>query len=87
MAVTPEARAERALDRIAHACEDESGCATYVQDDIYPNVQVSSVERYFVTSLPQEVRSVGFQLRFDPGGDRLEIERGNTLAYRFDEDP
>lgn len=85
--VTPEALAESALERIASDCEDRRGCATYLERDIYPEVAVSSVERNFVTSLHQEVRSVGILLRFEPGGRTLELERGNTLTYRALDDP
>lgn len=86
--VVPEARAVDNVERIAHSCAERGpACASYYIDDPYPDLQVPAAQRYFPTSLPQEVRSLGFQLRFDWGGDELEIERGNTLTYNFDEDP
>lgn len=85
---SPEARAQVALDRIAADCEVQGRrCVTYMQEDIYPPIQIPSTDRYFVTSQPQEVRSLGFQLRFDWGGYGLDLERGNTLAYNFNQDP
>lgn len=85
---TPEARAQEVVDRIAAYCaEYGEECVAYFQPDIYPNVEVPATVRYFVTSREQEVRSLGFEVRWDPGTSRFEIERGNTLTYNFNQDP
>lgn len=85
---SPEARAEAAVERIAADCQVQGrACVTYTQDNIYPPIQEPSTERYFVTSQPQEVRSLGFQLRYDWGGNDLDVERGNTLTWNFNQDP
>ena len=85
---SPEERAQVAVDRIVADCEVQGrACVSYVQDDIYPPIQIPSTDRYFVTSQPQEVRSLGFQLRYDWGGYDLDVERGNTLTWDFNQDP
>src|SRR5690606_9346602 len=84
---TPEALAQNAMDRIAADCEDHLGCATYVEDDIYPNIVLPSAERYFAPTRAEEVPPVGFELRFAPGGDTLAFVRGNTLTGEYGLNP
>lgn len=87
---TAEDRAEAVLDTTAYDCETAGeACAARERVTHYPNpdVQVPASQRYFPATLPQEIASVGFEARFDPGTGRYELDRGNTLAYPSNQDP
>ncbi len=74
----------------AEACEREGGqCAERerLTRYPYPDVQVPASQRYYIATLPQQVESLGLEIRFDPGTNRYEVERGNTLAYPGTIDP
>jgi hypothetical protein len=88
---TPEDRAELVLDTTARACErDAPECAERERVEPHlplPDAELPASQRYYVATLPQQVMSVGFELRWDPGTRRYEIERGNTLGYPSNQDP
>jgi hypothetical protein len=83
---TARDRAVAVMDELGRFCAAESDeCESQpLRPARYPNVQVPEATRRFVTDNEQELRSLGFQLRWDPGSRRYEIERGNTTFRRGD---
>lgn len=77
---SPTGRAEgvlATLDPCARPCLTESVSEA-------PALQVPEYQRRYPQYLDQEVGSLGFTVRWDPGTDRAEIVAGNTLTPRGD---
>jgi hypothetical protein len=79
-----ETRAERALGTLNEYCARHGdACIASLRSEA-PAVQVPEQEWRFVSSQVQELRSLGFIVRWDPGSRRAEIAPGNTLSHRGD---
>lgn len=78
-------RADAVLAELRAFCTghgDECGAAA--RPDVYPNVEVSEVDRRFVDDHRQELRTLGFVVRWDEEARRFEVDRGNTPTFRGD---
>jgi hypothetical protein len=83
--VTEEDRVAAVLGELQGYCERNSAaCAAVERPAIYPNVQVSEVERRWIDDRYQWLRTVGIEVRWDPGTERFQVLRGNTPTYRGD---
>ena len=85
---TPESdedRADAVLSSLeAYDCDEEDECGASARPLEYPDVHDPEVERRWVTDEREYVRSLGVELRWDPGSERLALERGNTPTYGGD---
>lgn len=76
---TDEERVDAALYELGEFCmENPESCRAIGQPEVYPDVDVSEADRRYVDDREEEVRSLGVRVRWDPGTDRFEVERGNT---------
>lgn len=81
-------RAQAVLADLESWCgEHEAACGASARPDIYPDVEVSEVDRRYVDDRKQRLRSLGVQVRWDPGTRRFEVVRGNTPIFDGNEDP
>lgn len=81
---TDEQRAERVLATLNEYCAGhDQACLAHFSSEA-PSVQVPDHEWRFIQSQEQELRTLGFIVRWDPGTGRAEIDRGNTLTFRGD---
>ncbi len=74
---TPEERAERVLGTLNQYCGRPGPCVAEYES-VAPPLQMPSNERYYVDNFDDEVRTLGFTYRWDPGTDRAAIVAGNT---------
>jgi hypothetical protein len=82
---TAEDRAEQALAALDLVCQDHPlDCEAHFWPELHPDAQVPAVVDRFVTAQVQELRTLGFIVRWEPGARQIEIERGNTLTFRGD---
>ncbi|MEQ9081234.1 MAG: hypothetical protein RLP09_45640 [Sandaracinaceae bacterium] len=81
-------RAQAVLADLESWCgEHEDACGASARPDIYPDVEVSEVDRRYVDDRKQRLRTLGVQVRWDPGTRRFEVVRGNTPIFDGNEDP
>jgi len=81
-------RAETVLSDLEAWCGDhEEACGATVRPDVYPDVEVSASDRRYVDDRRERLRSLGVQVRWDPGTRRFEVVRGNTPVFDGNEDP
>lgn len=82
---TEEERAELALNDLDDYCDrNPRACSESELPWFYPNAIYPETQRRFVDDRFKYVRSVGIQMRWDPGTDRFEVLRGNTPIYGGD---
>ncbi len=82
---TAEDRVQSALADLDRFCgERGEECAAYAEPRRYPNVQVPENTRRYVNDRQQEVRTLGFEIRWDPGTSRYDIVAGNSPTFRGD---
>lgn len=80
-----EARAEAVLSGLEAWCADrEPQCGAVELPDVYPDVEVPAADRRYIDDRREELRSLGVQVRWDPGTRRFEIVRGNTPMFGGD---
>jgi hypothetical protein len=82
---TEEDRVATVLGELEDYCQRNSAaCAAAELPRIYPNVQVPEDQRRFVNDRYKYLRSVGIEVRWDPGTNRFAVLRGNSPSYRGD---
>lgn len=80
-----EDRAQAVLSDLAAWCADhEPECGAVELPEVYPDVDVPASDRRYIDDRREELRSLGVQVRWDPGTERFEIVRGNTPMFGGD---
>jgi hypothetical protein len=84
-AITPEARARLALSELEAFCGPRADeCGAYEHPDTYPELDVPRTTAEFIDARTQQIRSLGFIARWDPGTDRYELGPGNSPSWNGD---
>lgn len=81
---TDEERAQRVLGTLNEYCAGHQAACLATFESEAPPVQVPDHEWRSIRNQQQELRSLGFIVRWDPGTGRAEIHRGNTPTFRGD---
>lgn len=75
-------RADAVLSELRAFCAGhDDSCGAAARPDIYPNAEVSEVDRRFVDDRREQLRTLGVTVRWDPGTRRFEIVRGTTPVF------
>lgn len=83
--VTPEDRAAEALADLEDFCASRTAeCAAHARPSVYPSTDVPVTTAERIDARTQELRTLGFMVRWEPGANRYEIVRGNSPTWSGD---